>query len=147
MRQLTGSALIKVIACRLFGAKPLPEPMLTYSQLDSLEQILVKFESEFCHFHSRKCVWNCRLPIWRPFCQGRDELIAAIAGWLATCTGISSIANRKHAHDFGLLSFYFRYITICPEYIHIWHKKSWTVCISLERCGQWVTYDNSNIWK
>ena len=29
MRQWTGSALVQVMACRLFGAKPLPEPMLT----------------------------------------------------------------------------------------------------------------------
>ena len=28
----------------LFGAKPLPKPMLVYCQLDSLEQISVKFE-------------------------------------------------------------------------------------------------------
>ena len=27
------------MACRLFGAKPLPEPMLAYCQLDSWEQI------------------------------------------------------------------------------------------------------------
>ena len=36
--------------CHLLGAKPLPEPMLGYSQLDSWEQILVQFESEFYHF-------------------------------------------------------------------------------------------------
>ena len=30
----TGSALVQVMACRLFGAKPLPEPMLEYCQLD-----------------------------------------------------------------------------------------------------------------
>ena len=33
MRQWTGSALIQVMACRLFGAKPLPEPMQSYCQL------------------------------------------------------------------------------------------------------------------
>ena len=32
------------MACRLFGAKPLPEPMLA-CQLDSLEKNSVKFES------------------------------------------------------------------------------------------------------
>ena len=74
MRQWTGSSLFQVMACRLFGAKPLPEPMLIYCQLDSREQVSVKFESEFYHFHSRKCIWKCRLPIWRPFCPGGDEL-------------------------------------------------------------------------
>ena len=34
MRQWTGSASVQVMACRLFGAKPFPEVMLTYHQLD-----------------------------------------------------------------------------------------------------------------
>ena len=34
MHQWTGSALIQVMAYRLFGAKPLPEPVLTYCELD-----------------------------------------------------------------------------------------------------------------
>ena len=74
MRQWTGSALLQIMACRLFGAKPLPEPMLAYCQLDSWEQISVKFESEFYRFDSRKCIWTCRLPRWQPFCPGWDEL-------------------------------------------------------------------------
>ena len=28
----------------------------------------------FCHFHSRKCIWKCCLPKWRPFCPWGDEL-------------------------------------------------------------------------
>ena len=40
----------------------------------SWEQISVKFESEFSHFHSRKCIWTCHLPIWQPFCPGADEI-------------------------------------------------------------------------
>ena len=43
MRQWTGPALVQVMAWRLFGAKPSPEPMQAYHQLDSREQILVKF--------------------------------------------------------------------------------------------------------
>ena len=30
-----GPAFVQVMACHLFGAKPLPEPMLVYCQLDS----------------------------------------------------------------------------------------------------------------
>ena len=62
------------MACRLFGSKPLPEPMLANCQLDSSKQISAKFESEFYHFHSKKCIWKCRLPKWRPFPQGGDKL-------------------------------------------------------------------------
>ena len=69
IRWWTVSSLVQIMACRLFGTKPLPEPMLTYCQLDSWEQISVKFESEFCHFHSRKFIWKCCLPKRRPFFQ------------------------------------------------------------------------------
>ena len=78
MRQWTGSSLVQVMACRLFGAKPLPEPMLTYCELDSWEHISVKFESEFYHFHSGKCSWKCRLSKCRPFCAGGDEWSATL---------------------------------------------------------------------
>ena len=39
MRQRTESALVQVMACHLFGAKPLPGPMLNYCLLDPKEQI------------------------------------------------------------------------------------------------------------
>ena len=42
IRQSIRSALVQIIAYRLFGTKPLPEPMLTYCQLDSWEQISMK---------------------------------------------------------------------------------------------------------
>ena len=42
MRRGTVSALIRVMASRLFGANPLPEPVLTYNQLDPWEQTSVK---------------------------------------------------------------------------------------------------------
>ena len=74
MPQWTGPASVKVMACRLFSAKPLPEPMLAYCQLDCWEQISLRCKSKIYHFHSTKCIWNCRLPKWRPFCPGGDEL-------------------------------------------------------------------------
>ena len=73
MHQWTGSSLVQVMACCLFGAKPLPEPALAHCQLHSWEQISVKFESKFYHFHSRNCNWKGRLPNLRPFClEGND---------------------------------------------------------------------------
>ena len=73
MHQWTGSSLIQLMAWHLFDAKPLPEPMLPYCQLDSWKQISVKFEFKFYHFHSRKYIWKC-LPKWWPFCPGGEEL-------------------------------------------------------------------------
>ena len=40
----------------MFGTKPLPELMLTYCQLDLLEETSMKFQSEFKSFHWRKCI-------------------------------------------------------------------------------------------
>ena len=81
MCQWTGSSLIQLMACRLFGAKPLPEPMLAYCELHAWEQISVKFETEFYHFHLKKCIWNCRLPKWRPYCPGGDEVHGDAKAW------------------------------------------------------------------
>ena len=43
MRQWTGSALAQIMACCLFGTKPLSKPMLVYCQLDPEEQTSVTF--------------------------------------------------------------------------------------------------------
>ena len=51
MRQCTWLSLVQVMACRLFGAKSLAEPMLFYRQSDPWEQVSVKLEFEFYHFH------------------------------------------------------------------------------------------------
>ena len=72
--QWTGSTLVQIMACHLFGAKLLSKPMLGYCQLGSWEQVSVKFESEFYHFHSRKGIWKFCLPRWQPFCPWGDEL-------------------------------------------------------------------------
>ena len=47
------------------------EPKLTYCQLDPNEHISVKFYLKFKYFHSRKCVWTCRLRIVGHFVQGK----------------------------------------------------------------------------
>ena len=43
MRQSISSALVQIMACSLFGAKPLSMPMLGYCQMDPSEQTSVKF--------------------------------------------------------------------------------------------------------
>ena len=44
MRQRTGSPLVQAMACRLFGAKPLPDPVLANCLTNFWEQISVKYE-------------------------------------------------------------------------------------------------------
>ena len=75
MRHRIGSAIVRVMACRLFGTKPLPEPMLNYCQLDPYQQTLVKIEwIKIQNFNSQKCIWKCRLPNGDNFLHGGDEL-------------------------------------------------------------------------
>ena len=40
--------------------------------------------SEFYHFDFKKCIWSCRLPKWRPFHPGGDELMSQWYGSNAT---------------------------------------------------------------
>ena len=67
IRQLIWSALVQIMACRLFDAKPLFKPMQVYCQWDHQEQTSVKFEAELYYFIWRKYIWKCRLPDCRPF--------------------------------------------------------------------------------
>ena len=50
--QQIGSALVQIMAFRLFDVKPSSKPMLGYCQLDPWEQTSVTFLSK----HSRKCI-------------------------------------------------------------------------------------------
>ena len=77
MRQWAGSALVQIMARRLFGAKPLPEPMLTYCQLDPCVETSVFsffFRNKRENFSFKKIRLNMSSAKWRPFCPGGDEL-------------------------------------------------------------------------
>ena len=47
MLQRTWSSLVRVIACRRTGDKPLREPIMTYCQFNPWEQTLLKLESKY----------------------------------------------------------------------------------------------------
>ena len=49
MRQWTGSALAQIMACRLFGAKPLSKPVLGYCQLQKLQWVSIQDSKLFLH--------------------------------------------------------------------------------------------------
>ena len=62
--------------CRLFGTKPLAEPMLTYCQLDPMEQTSMKFERNtpfFIHKNAFKNVSIMAAILSRPQCVKRTE--------------------------------------------------------------------------
>ena len=84
MRQWFGSALVQIMACRLFGAKPLSKPMLGYCQLDPYKQTSLKFESNYKTFHSRKFVWKYRLRNGSYFVHGGGGGGGGGGGWVNT---------------------------------------------------------------
>ena len=45
-----------VMPCRMYGAKPLPEAMMTYYQMKPKEHILIKLLPKYKHFELRSCV-------------------------------------------------------------------------------------------
>ena len=69
IRQYNIWTLLQIMACRLFGTKPLHEPMLQYCQWHQ-----GTYFSDFClkfrRFHSRKCTSKCRLRNGAPFYLG-----------------------------------------------------------------------------
>ena len=50
MRHQPGPSSVQITACRLFGAKPLSEPMLSFWQLDPWEQTSLKIKSKLKYF-------------------------------------------------------------------------------------------------
>ena len=87
--QWTGLALVQILACRLDGAKPLSEPMLTYCQLGTyFSEILFDIQI----FSFKKMRWNMSSEKWRPFCWGEDELKwmgpVDLMTWLSDCSSI-----------------------------------------------------------
>ena len=61
MRQWICSAIVQIMDCRLEGAKPFSEPMLTYCQLDHMEHISMEFHLKFKYSQSWNCVCRCCL--------------------------------------------------------------------------------------
>ena len=75
------------MACHLNGTKPSSEPILEYCKLDPWEEIPMKSELKYKNFHSRKCIWKCRLQKWRPSCLGLNVLTPML--FKLECFGIT----------------------------------------------------------
>ena len=125
MRQWTGSVLLKVMACRLLGAKPLPQPMLTHCQSDPLKQTSVKFESKYKTFDWWKCIWTYHLWNGDHFVQGRWQNITR-GCWKIVIVRIFS-AFQEGCNGKGSFQYYFSFKRIMFEIIssiqsakHVW---------------------------
>ena len=71
--QWTGSALVQIMACRLFGAKPLSKPnaglLSTGPFGTNFDAISIKIQD----FSFTKMHLKITSAEWRPFCPGRDD--------------------------------------------------------------------------
>ena len=72
MRKWIGSALFQIIACRLFGAKPLYKLIILVIRPLGLtfSELLIEIQN----FSFTKMHLKISSAKWRPFCPGEDEL-------------------------------------------------------------------------
>ena len=70
MRQWIGSALVQIMACRLYGAKPsLSKPMLGYWNLDLINKLQWNFNQNTNIFIHKRHLKSSSAK-WRQFCPG-----------------------------------------------------------------------------
>ena len=74
MPQWIGSALVQIMAYRLFGAKPFSKPMMDYCKLDPLEQPSVDFSPKTQNFSFTTLHLKISSEKCRPFYPGGHEL-------------------------------------------------------------------------
>ena len=113
MHQWIGSALVQIMACRLFGAKPLSKPMLIFLSIRPLE-------ANFSDFFYQ----NTELSIHKnAFEYNVCEMAAILSRGMSEMTHLAAI-QMKSFHD-TLHSYLWRYIsdknTWIYIYIYIWH--------------------------
>ena len=84
----TGLALVHVMVSCLFGAKQLPEPMLTYYKLAPEEQTSIKLESKYENYPGRKCFCKCHYKMFSILFRGNGSRkgIRVVVPVMATIT-------------------------------------------------------------
>ena len=80
MRQWIGSALVQIMTCRLFGAKPLSKPMLDYCQLEHRNKIRWYFNQNTKCFIHENASQKYRLRNGSHFVDGEGELMTIGVG-------------------------------------------------------------------
>ena len=107
MRQWTGSSLVQVMACRLFGTKPSPAQMLPCWQLD-WKQISMKFESEFYQFNPKKYFWKWCLR------NGGHFVSASTCWWLHKTRSHNLMMASSNGNIFRVTCY------LCGEFTDPW---------------------------
>ena len=96
--------MAQITTCRLFGDKPLSEPMLFYWQLEPTKYNSIQFYLKFKRCRSRKCTWKCRLQKWRPSCVSLNVSTHSGLDKIATIsqTTISNAFSWMKMYEFRL---------------------------------------------
>ena len=122
----TGSAVLQVMACHMFSAKPLPEPMMTFNKLDPYEETSLKFQSKYRTFLSWKCIWKCCLWNDDHFVQNTDHNI------LFSLSQLSSNFEIFETEDSGMN------VVLCTKFQNYWSTEMnvmeilWDVSVKME---------------
>ena len=95
-----GIIVVKMMACRWWGAKALPEPMLTYCQLDPKEQTFVKFTQNKKEYAFNIIHLKMSTKCW-PFCSNINVLSHVVSDILVnTGSGDSLLPDStKPIHE------------------------------------------------
>ena len=103
-------ALVQIMACGPFGAKPLSEPLLGYCQLDPNEQnSVIFFSSKYKTFHSRKNVCKYRMRKGGHLSRGRGVFPV---GRHRYCADRTSRAERGEHEWSGLSLLHMTYVPL-----------------------------------
>ena len=102
VRQWIVSALVQIMACRLFGVKPLSKPILGYCQLAPSGQTSVKIYSQFKTFQSRRCICKYQLRYDIHFVQGEMSLSLLITVARFARAMIRRVGNHRIVSKFRI---------------------------------------------
>ena len=72
---------------------------VTYCQLDPKEQTSVKFEPKRKGFHSRKCIWKCRLQMMAHFVRGFKHMTVAIDNCSCNQMRVAQVAPVNNINE------------------------------------------------
>ena len=105
MHQSVQHTLVQIMACRLFGAKPLSRPMLPYCQLDPKEHISVIFYVKFKVFIQGNALKNvvCEMVaiFSRSQCVGWDCRCMSTCLWMWWYYNLNSFHPRQNGSHFA----------------------------------------------
>ena len=136
MHKWTGSQSLQVMPASLFGAKPLPEPMLNYCQLDPSEETPVKFDSKYKTFIYENAFENFICKMVAIYSKGRWVDCYRISRWPG-CISAFGICSFNTDFDWFARNIRFKFSwcnIVSPAMYHL--SEDWCTLCWLGACRQ-----------